>query len=211
MCEDSVFVKETESSVFGVIADGCSTGINSAWASQTMCYFIQDVLNKHNDITSKHMWLQGQSQLRFILRLLGLNEMNFLTTALLFHYKKDTKILTLRLFGDGVYYINGVEYVINQNNTPDYLAYYLDNPDFYQYLEKYPELVYENVDSFQICSDGIESFSISQFEQPKKHWGILLENPTSENYLKRMFNILTKDKWIINDDLSIVSYVNQSE
>lgn len=32
-CEDSVFVKETESFVFGCVADGCSTGINEAWAN----------------------------------------------------------------------------------------------------------------------------------------------------------------------------------
>lgn len=203
-CEDSVFVKETESFIFGICADGCSTGINSAWASQFLCYLVQ---NRPWDVTSNEYLAYLRIRLRDILADLHLTEMNLLSTCLLFNYNKKLKILKLRIIGDGYYYVNRVEYCIDHNNIPDYLAYHLYD-DFLLFCEKYPELIYENVDSFQICTDGIKSFAVSQFEEAKKNPSILLENPTSENYLQRMFNILKKDKWIINDDLSIVSYTN---
>lgn len=203
-CEDAIFVKETASYIYGCTNDGCSTGINSAWASQLLCYLVQ---NRVHEITSNEYLAYLRIRLRDILGDLHLSEMNLLSTCLLFHYDKITRVLKLRIIGDGYYYVNGQEYVIDHNNTPDYLAYHLyDN--FLPFCENYPELVYENVNSFQICTDGIKSFQISQFESSDKNPSILLESPTSENYLKRMFNILTKNKWTIADDLSIISYIN---
>ena len=209
-CEDAVFVKETASSVFGCVTDGCSSGINSAWASQLLCYLVQ---NRPYEITEDQYLAYLRIKIRDIIsdfHVSGMSEMNLLSTCLLFDYNKKTEILKLRIIGDGVYYLNGVEYVIDHNNIPDYLAYHLYD-DFESFIKKYPEFIHENVHSFQICTDGIKSFQLSQFESSDKNPSILLESPTSENYLKRMFNILTKNKWTIADDLSIISYVNQPE
>lgn len=205
-CEDSVFVKETESSVFGIVADGCSTGINSAWASQLLCYLFS---NWKVNITSDTDIKIVVNSLIDIKNNLVLSEMNLLSTALLFHYDKESKVLLLRTLGDGYYVVNTDHYNVEHNNIPDYLTYHLYDID--SYLEKYPILVYEKVESFCICSDGILSFKLSQFNCSEKNPAILWEDPTSENYLKRMFNVLTKHHWIINDDLSIVSYANQSK
>lgn len=207
-CEDSVFVKETESFIYGCVCDGCSTGINSAWASQTLCYFIESY---GPWIISDQFLCFLKSNLLEIGKIIKLDKMKLLSTLVLFRYDKETKNLKIRVFGDSVYYINNKEFIVDQNNTPDYLAYHLNTDDFLEYLNNNPIKEYENVKSFQICTDGIKSFSVSQFETPQKNPSILLEKPTSENYLQRMFNILKKDKWIINDDLSIVSYAIQQE
>jgi hypothetical protein len=138
--------------------------------------------------------------------------MNLLSTIVLFEYSPFTEQLKIRALGDAVYYVNGVEYVIDQNNEPDYLAYHLDvsYDEFQEYLDKYPVRVYQDVESFAICSDGILSFERSQFQAAPKIDNpieFILKEPNSTNFLTRMFNVLTKDKYIIKDDLSIISYV----
>jgi hypothetical protein len=138
--------------------------------------------------------------------------MNLLSTIVLFEYSPFTFELRIRILGDAVYFVNGVEYVVDQNNEPDYLAYHLDlkYDAFQEYLDKYPTRIYQDVETFSICSDGILSFERSQFLEPAKidnpiqH---ILQPPNSTNFLTRMFNVLTKDKYIIKDDLSIISYV----
>ena len=210
-CEDAVFVKETASSVFGVVCDGCSTGINSHFASQLLCYIVEKVKIDELRLTSTDVISDICWKFKWTKEVTQLSEMHLLTTGLFFHYDKKKEELSIRVFGDGYYYINGVEYCIDQNNTPDYLAYHLNNVDYLDYMFKNPEFIHENVKSFQICTDGIKSFQISQFESSDKNPSILLESPTSENYLKRMFNILTKNKWTIADDLSIISYTNVNQ
>lgn len=208
-CEDAVFVKETASSVFGCVCDGCSTGINSHFASQLLCNLIEKVEINELRLTSTEVVSDICWKFKWIKEVIQLSEMQLLSTCLFFHYNKNKQELSIRVFGDGYYYINGVEYCIDQNNIPDYLAYYLNGTDYIDYMLRNPEFIHENVGSFQICTDGIKSFTFSQFEETKKNPSVLLEAPTSENYLQRMFNILKKDKWSINDDLTIVSYAIQ--
>lgn len=205
-CEDAVFVKETASSIWGCVCDGCSTGINSHFASQLLCYLVKDL---GVCCTTEQALMYYVLKLRTLIDSLNLTEIHLLSTLIAFNYDKQEKTLTLLPIGDGVYYVNDKEYTIDQNNIPDYLAYHVkESIDF---KSRYPSIEYRDVDSFQICSDGIKSFTISQFESSDKSPELLLSVPTSENYLQRTFNILTKNKWTILDDLSIISYVNTGE
>lgn len=206
-CEDSVYVNETESFIWGCVCDGCSTGINSHFASQLMCYFVRDI---GVSCTTEQALMYYVFKLRSIMNSLNLTDLHLLSTCIIFKYDKQKKILTVLPIGDGVYYVNDKEYVIDQGNIPDYLAYHVQE-SFIDFKSKYLSIEYEDVNSFQICSDGIKSFSISQFESSDVHPDILLKIPFSENYLQRMFNVLTKKKWTIADDLSIISYVNTRE
>jgi serine/threonine protein phosphatase PrpC len=205
--EDAIFLKESTSSIIGCISDGCSTGINSSFASRLLCYLFEKEMF-YPQLTN-HFIENIIRELKDIAERLRLTEMNFLATFIPFIYIKEKKQLRIRPFGDGVYYINGEEFRLEQNNTPDYIGYQI-NEGFAgnsMYLDKYPELVYDNVDSFIICSDGIDSFSVSQFETiDKKEMFKLLEAPTSENYLQRQYNILKRKKFTNSDDVSIISY-----
>jgi hypothetical protein len=210
-CQDSIFVKEDEFSISGGVFDGCSTGTNSAWASQTLAY----LYSQYEDPTDFNSTAQVFLKIQSLQKQLQLTEMNFLSTCLLFYYNKVNKKLCFRSFGDGFLYVNDVEYNLDQNNEPDYLAYILRQERCMQhladYIEKYPKQKFENVNSFKVCSDGIERVEISQFKDPKNKnpMSILLHPPSSENYLKRMWNILKKDGYTLSDDLSIISYVTQ--
>lgn len=202
-CEDSLFVQEGESSIWGCVCDGCSTGIKSHFASQLICYACELT---DFEISLWYRAYQIGTILKSIKEDLRLSEMNLLSTCILFEYYPETKHLFIKCLGDGVYYINGEEFIVEQNNTPDYMGYHLDNLS--KYIDKYPTLHYKDVESFQICSDGIGSFQRSQFEETNKNPTILLDKPSSSNYLQRMFNVLIKDKWTIADDLTIISYYN---
>jgi len=211
-CEDSVLVVENENFIDGIISDGCSTGIKSHFASQAYCYAFEQVAsgNSVNDNVLREMKLR----LLALSGVLGLEEMNLLATVILFHYNKIDNILNIRVFGDGYYYINDVEYIVDQNNTPDYLGYHIyKNPtDFDEYLKKYPSMTYYDVERFMICSDGITRISRSAMQQnatvdPNK---LLFHPPTSKNYLERMWNLIKRDKFSLTDDLTIVSYGKDS-
>lgn len=214
-CEDSLYVKETEDEVYGIIADGCSTGTKSHFASQAICYSFAhkaEIYKQYFPVVSDRFLKVIVHDLELIMSTLGLTEMNFLSTLIVFVYDKKDKTLSMRVLGDGYYYINDIEYVVDQNNTPDYLGYYLNNTvALYNFLEKYPEIGYKDVDSFMICSDGIKAFQRSQFAPDSFTQGpevLLFDKPPSKNYLERMWNTLKRDHYTLSDDLSIISYVS---
>lgn len=209
-CEDSLHYFESESFIDGIISDGCSTGVKSHFASQAFCYAVEE-LALNDAYTDDIVLKEVRERLIDVKSALGLTEMNLLATLVLFHYNKNDKTLRIRVFGDGYYYVNDVEYVVDQNNTPDYFGYHLNDSivQFNEYLEKYPEIVYYDVDRFMICSDGITRICRSAMQQdatvdPNK---LLFHPPTTENYLERMWNLIKRDKFGLSDDLSIISYV----
>lgn len=228
-CEDSVFVKETDDHIWGVLCDGCSTGTKSHFASQTFAYFIE---NEGSEIlTSDHFMFEVKSFILKVMLLFNFTHMNMLSTLLLFSYNKKTRVLKLRAFGDGYFYIpfhtqeetklviedtDGdklYETYFDQGNTPDYIAYHIlkTNPEFFTYLNAYPEREYQNVDRFMITTDGIKSLNRSQFAPDSKvNSSILYTPPVSANYLTRMWNCLKREGYQLSDDLTIVSYAENS-
>lgn len=209
-CEDSVWVKSNSSYIWGVVADGCSTGVKSHFASQAIAYIVENHLPALNTRNESVFLLR--EKLNKLKDLMQISHMSLLSTCTLFCYDIRNKQLRIRLFGDGVFYINDIEFVINQDNRPDYLGYHLldDIPTFTNYLNKYPESVFDNVERFMICSDGIANIERSQLqtEATKDPNELLFKPPTSENYLQRMWNILKRDGYTLSDDLTIVSYAS---
>lgn len=210
-CEDNIWVEESTQYIVGCICDGCSTGIKSSFASQLFCYLFQKEMFYPTLCNSLMEVIIAE--MSDIADRLDIKEMNLLSTFIPFIYYKDSRKLRLRVFGDGFYRINEVDYVIEQDNTPDYIGHSINN-SFAQntiYLDKYPELIYENVDSFIISSDGINSLQQNQFVQldctqdPKE---FLLAKPDSSNCLQRRYNILRRNKVNNSDDLGIILYVN---
>ncbi len=218
-CEDNVAVQENDNYVWGVICDGCSTGIKSYFASQTIAYFIDN--QQCEDATCDDVITRLKNFLSGVKIMFQFSHMNLLSTCILFSYNKQTKTLKIRALGDGYYYVNGnhnneqglTEHYFDQGNIPDYIGYHLDETDsmFQQYLNTYPEFTHENVDRFMICSDGIKAIERSQFApETTVDKSILFDAPISTNYLIRMWNTLKRTQYTLSDDLTIVSYVENS-
>lgn len=208
-CEDSIYVGHSYDVIYGVIADGCSTGTKSHFASQLIAYSVESNA-RFNTLLSDSFVKSILFDLRSSAKVLNLTDSNLLSTCLLFAYYPHLKRLQLRLFGDGVYYINDIEYRIDQNNEPDYLGYLInkDYSDIDKYLLKYPIIEYTDVHKFIICSDGIDRIERTVLQEPAKvdPLKLLLHPPTSANYLTRMWNLIKRDGFTLSDDLSIISY-----
>jgi hypothetical protein len=205
-CEDSYLFKENDNFIWGGVFDGCSSGINSAWASQTLAYIYDKV--DINVFLYETILEDFWKSLETSVRMFGITEEHFLSTAILFKYDKLNHVLSVRPLGDGVIFVNGVKKVYDQKNLPDYLAYHIGNP--YQlntFYNRYPVEYYDEVTSFHICSDGIDSFALPQSkEKIQEPIDFLTSCNLSENHLVRKFNILQKQGWLIHDDLTILSY-----
>lgn len=212
-CEDSLWYKETDEYIIGVVSDGCSSGIKSAFASQLICYAVEDLCKKGYDhVTYEDFVYCLMCRIKDVCKAIGIDPYsNMLATALLFSYEKETKILKVRCFGDGVFYVNGQEYEIDQHNMPDYIGYYINSSytDIIDYIRKYETDEFHAVENFHICSDGIHSFGRSPVSDPTdiEPIKLLLEYGASSNHLIRKFNILKNNSFFIMDDLTIISYV----
>lgn len=210
-CEDSLWVEETPEKIVGVVADGCSDSFNSVFASRLLCYLLKKRYNLFTTI-SNHLIETIITELRYINELLVLPEKHLLSTFIPFIYNKEKEELRIRPFGDCVFYIDGLECKIDQNDRPDYIGYQIDEgfAGNSMYLDKYPELVYTFVNSFIVSSDGIDSLQQNQFvtldctQDPKQ---FLLAPPDTTNCLQRRYNILKRNKVTNSDDISIISYL----
>lgn len=206
-CEDSYFLKENDDKIYGGVFDGCSSGINSAWASQTFAY----LFSKYEDPCSNFSVHSAVMEMTLLSRLLQLKTEQLWSTCILFEFNKSTRELLVRLFGDGFYFINDLEYVVDENDRVDYISnHFGPGGGLHDYLLARPMLSYKDVSSFRICSDGIKSLKRSQFfaETTINPMELLMHPPTGGNYLTRQWNIIKKNNFVNNDDITIISYVH---
>lgn len=209
-CQDNIFVEEDEDCIWGAVADGCSNGYKAEFASQLFIYTLQKL---GKDAIRTHVLMLAAFDVSDIYSKLQMPSIHALsTTVLIFIYIKESKELYIRTLGDGFYKVNDDEYIIDQNNTPDYFGFHIlgDLLETRKYLDKNPIKSYENVNSFTIASDGILSYQLSQFKEdeginPKE---FLLQDIDSPKRLELRYNILKKKGWENTDDLSMISYVN---
>lgn len=227
-CEDSFFVHENENIIFGGVFDGCSTGEKSHWASENLVLLFDKHKNiiinsSSNDIehSSDYFILEIISNLKTVQEIFKVDQMHFLSTAIFFYYNKIEKAFYCKFFGDGSIFVKQnnkwLEYNNDENNMPKYLGYFI-NENYaliHDYIKTRKAIKYENITDFTITSDGIDSF-VNIF--PNKE-DIIIES--AKNYLLydtqfnklnselgKKFNLLTKDHWIIKDDLTIIKYIN---
>lgn len=208
-CEDTVWVSKSDELIVGGVFDGTGSGVNSHWASQTLAYVFDAKANFPTVILSDHGINDIRHTLKAMAEILDLPRSCFLSTAFIFKYEITAKKLSIRCLGDGSYFINNIEYKIDRGASYECIGDYIyaEPAEFKAFLERYPIIRYEGVNSFQICSDGIDRIEQSQFiDCPTDPLSLLLANPGSPNYLERMWNILKRQKFTLGDDLSIISY-----
>jgi Protein phosphatase 2C len=230
-CEDNYWFLETEDYIYGAVLDGCSTGHNSHFASTFVKYALEKGVGKVVDIDecpfntlADHLATYVLDKMKVISASLDLTDMNLLSTIVFFAYSKEDQELYVKFFGDGVVYVNGEEFVHDEANTPQYLAYqlYASEEDFQVYLNTRKEQWFQDVKDFSICSDGIHSFRNLKNSALDRMLPVqLLVNSDifaqQKTGLSKKFNILSERNpgyisnddlswWDIQDDLTIIRY-----
>ena len=231
-CEDNYWIKETKNLIIGAVLDGCSTGKDSHFASTLFKHLLERIHKTNYDyyeresslgIIEVYLWeLWGVG--REGKQLCSLSEMNLLSTVVMFVYNKETLQLTVKFVGDGVVYANGQEFVNDEANQPNYLAYHFEKSfeEAQKFINSRRMETFENVVDFSVCTDGIQSFV--NLKNPSLDPKIAVDYLVKDTRwvgmthgLGKKFNILTNrvdeyklsDEmcwWEIQDDLTIIRY-----
>lgn len=225
--EDNSYTFQNDEIVFGAVFDGCSGGKDSYWASKTLSLIFEKVQNQYNNFDAFKEAFEYNCidfitnvamNLNSIKMYLGLTDLDVLATIVFFIYNKKTKTLYVKFVGDGAFFYTNTngefcEIVNDEDNMPLYLGYYCDLPqeNLYNFLASRATYTIEEVEDFSICSDGIFSFRFIGIDrEPEKNPVLFLtQDPFLQHLsagLSRKFNILSKDGWIIEDDLTIIRY-----
>jgi serine/threonine protein phosphatase PrpC len=224
--EDNFFVKKvTENVIVGAVFDGCSTGTDSWFASKLFVKAFE------TELQSPYEDKLFDEYLRVVIygtcfriswlcqsKIISLVDMDLLSTMVVFIYDSVSKSLKVKFFGDGNMYIKEKTEVIqnDENNTPDYLGYHIyagTTNDVTSFNKLYDSKREENriTSDFAISTDGIESFrrkgdtTIIDPIQYLVFDDLLKENPAG---LKRKLNLLIRDGWQHEDDLTILRIIN---
>jgi hypothetical protein len=229
-CEDFHFTHRIKNryAIYAVF-DGCSTGVDSHFASALLAKTIKAELEfiDKEDLESSDLLLdaliyQSTQSLKEIRNALMLTTEELLSTMIVFVYDETTNSGNILAFGDGFVSVNGVNYLINQQNQPEYIAYYLDMintfEDYEQIMADYgKKFKVDTLSDVSISTDGINSFeqqAISGIEEnPPQVIGFLVQNDFLRNnpsMLARKCNILKTKFGLLNqDDIAIIRVINK--
>jgi hypothetical protein len=227
-CEDSLCHFIHDNHQYIAIFDGCSTGINSHFASELMSKIFKksvsevtshsNYLNKVKDIVKRM-----KEYLTTFHLIYGANRLELLSTVVfaVINPKDNTGILVF--LGDGVAIVNGETIINNQDNKPDYMGNYMSTDmSVDEFISEHCIIKYlTNVSDISVCSDGILSFQklyesngincVDKTDTPVNESIEKLCIDTrfkgTESMLSRIHNLMERDKYQHYDDLSIVRLI----
>ncbi|MDF1547042.1 MAG: protein phosphatase 2C domain-containing protein [Bacteroidales bacterium] len=227
-CEDFLLATKLNEqyTVYGVF-DGCSSAINSHFASALLAKVVRKelqslVIEPFNSISTlfSNSIFRSMRSLQKIKNDLLLETDELLSTMILLFVDNFSKKAQILAFGDGFIAINGRSVSIDQNNSPDYLAYHLDEleniNDFGKWLnEKARVFEISEIQDVSISTDGINSFQSSEIAEeddnpiiPSDYFtnnSFLLHN---KSMLARKYNILkTKYRMVNQDDIAMIRII----
>ena len=221
-CEDDLFFSEYGDYRVGAVFDGCSTGMKSHFASSLFSKVLNRVLKTKTypmfdfgdyclDDIARETFIKFFYKLKETKLILGLQDLEIVSTLILSIVKEDEAFTIVA--GDGCLVVDEIEIKIeSDNNTPDYIAYHLDEPAEEVYnrcVRKYANGSIRK--GLSISSDGIYSFRNPDQSRLMIEVNDFLFNDlslvTSEAMLARKYNILTKQGFSNFDDLSIVRFI----
>lgn len=228
-CEDFLLSLPTTGkfSVFGVF-DGCSTGIDSHFASTLWAKLIKanngdliEIQDKNSGIYLDTLIYNSIKSFKAIKEILKLEIDDVLSTIIVMVIDNSIQNGEILVFGDGMVSVNGQNYEVNQNNQPDYLTYHLNEivsfDDYLRVVSKHGKrFTFEHVNDIVISSDGINSFEKTFFPEHQEAFpdvqsylfrdDFLLHNPSM---LSRKCNILKNQYGVVNqDDIAMIKVRN---
>lgn len=229
-CEDFLCLHSDNEHIIGAIFDGCSSGKDSHFASvlytKAMNKAYKSAIFAGNTPAEiiKSILKSTIAEVSQIKKNLELETNELLTTILLVVVDIKNELTEIVSIGDGFIMINGTDYLIDQDNRPDYASYYLDKLSDIEYFNYW----FEQLDKFSataindisIASDGILTFQKNGILADTDKMNI---NPTdyllkdtylikNRSMLRRKCNILKNKHSLENyDDISIIRIFRQND
>ena len=216
-CEDDVFIREEDDYILAAVFDGCSSGIDSHYASTAHKYKLKSISNNliytlRENENRYHPYKNTDEALKEIAFDLccRIHIMEYecnkemLSTAVLLLINKITKEYSILFCGDGCCCINDEFHSVHdsEGNSVWYLSTVkpIEFLEYYNtYCTKFNGIIEENM-TLCISSDGIESFMTS-YGSANVSLPIDVFFKTDnieEKYrswnLQRLYNVLTKGK-----------------
>lgn len=227
-CEDFFVVEQIESDVKMIaVLDGCTMGTESVFSSILFGKILRNIAKKryYQEFVSK-----SSKDLKVILKevlnelfeetktiknQLGLDKNELLSTLIIGVINKKTSAAEFLTVGDGLIHYDGNFIEYEQDNTPDYLGYHL-NENFENWFDSQEQVLsLKTFHDLAICTDGIFTFknlenSESQKDESQLITHLLVEQEHSqhENMLDRKVRFI-KDQWkhTVTDDLAIIRII----
>ncbi len=222
-CEDFLWTAIPHPNwVIGAVADGCSSGQDSHFASALTCKILRKQVEKTKFEQAKSpkevaldLLHSFMADFRQTIDQLALNILEVLSTLLLVIHDVRNKQTFIVILGDGVVAINDQIYNIDQENSPNYPAYYREeskeNLDIY-FLKHYFEV--ENAKQIAIATDGVLKFQNEKNLLETNLHDVVVYLLTDhalqnvESMLNRKMNLLAiKQHTVPIDDVAIVRFI----
>jgi len=222
-CEDYLLIKENKNYILAAVFDGCSSGNESYFASALLGKITAktfDSLEFKSDIKKNICKIIKNIVTQFseTAKNLDLSQEELLSTVIISLIDKKQNKIEVIAIGDGAIFADENQYIIDQNNMPNYLAYHIKklnrSIDFDNWL-KHSTISYsfENLKNFIISTDGILSFRNPENYYPRDkimseiYEELILSEQLMENKskLQRTLRILkSTNNWEHYDDLAII-------
>lgn len=226
-CEDAVF-HTAISDVWhvGAVMDGCSSAKESYFAASLISKLIAKAcktipyLNKvqpHLSITELSPKSLGEFILNQVFEGLKeahnqflLDEIELLSTLIISIVHRTNRSAWINISGDGFIAINDELIEIDQNNTPDYMAYHLDMK-YDDWLTKHTKTFeIDNFEKLHISSDGIQKFVDKKGSIVRGRsipHSLLSIKTNSEQSLKDAYFVLTEKQNLSPfDDIGVIRF-----
>ncbi|MCU0393185.1 MAG: protein phosphatase 2C domain-containing protein [Thermoflexibacter sp.] len=222
-CEDFLMlIPVNEDLLVGMVADGCSSGKHSHFASALQCKLMRKII--YSSYIDDRLSLQEiaiQLLSEFIKELKSFHKQyllpreELLSTLILLIYSAKRQQAYMTALGDGGVLINKDLYEIDQDNRPDYPIYSIDSKED-ELMAYFTEQEYfiENPSQIGIATDGIFSFHYSQqiHEITESNFANFLMKDTSlkehNNMIQRKINLInTQYKAQPYDDIAVIRLI----
>ncbi len=206
------------------VLDGCSMGNESHFASTLTGKLLKKIALErfHLDFRQKSTLEEELkevlkslfTELKEISNKLLLQKYDLLTTLILCVVDTDTKTGEIIVIGDGLINVNGKITEFDQQNTPDYLGYHL-NEDFETWFNNQKQKVsFKEIKDISIATDGIFTFEKQNSKNNSQSIDIInyfLFDLTFSEFPKMLENKLNflSDNYGLkpNDDLAIIRLI----
>jgi hypothetical protein len=213
--QDSYSFYQDRSCIVGVVADGCGSGINSEVGAKLAVDFVVNYCKKHFRYNPFNVDLLQASLIEYLCNIVKnqqtSEELEFIENHLfftIFGFVIQPQQTFVFHSGDGLYCINDEQFVIDQENRPQYIAKnlisgngcietaYIQTHKLQKLLVATDGLMHLN-DKFKSGEHIANMTSISDFFDNKDHFNDMISLPKFLTDLSIKKNILKDDTTMI--------------